>query len=296
MLNVNANLLVHAPSGDIGKFVTKAASYAVRSLVESDAGRHNLQLTVVAIGCDNPAFDDWQRRMEQSKLATFVPVDSASYTHGRNIGYEDADYLDPVWDVFIEFDTDNVFPYQWFEPMMDAMDAFPEAAILSPGTIRAQHWNAAREPSVDIQYETQTYDYIHIMVDEEARRCVKRYGGRVGEVRDPPVIRRSASFRKMGLYDESFNGSLWNDWDEIMRVRQAGWEVKTILNSFVFHWTAWEKTLLHGWHGQDPLSDDETNRTRFFEKWPDASSYYQEYLAARDRLYYLEDERCQRLV
>jgi len=285
MLRVNGNLLVHAPPGITGRVVTKAASYAVRSLVESDAGRHDLHLTVVAIDCDNPAFSDWAKRLERAGLATIVPVGVVGFGQARNVGYDAANYQSRDWDVFIEFDSDNVFPFRWFHPLMKYLKTSPRAGIVSPGLIMAEHWRPKLEPSLDIKYSTQSYDYIHTLVDLEAERCVSLYGGRVGESRYPPVVRRPACLRDVGLYDGRFEGSLWGDWDEIMRLHQAGWEVRTCLDSFVFHWTAWEKVVLGGWQGRDPVDDDRVNRTQFFEKWPDAEEMVTEYNRKRAQLY-----------
>ena len=135
-----------------------------------------------------------------------------------------------------------------------------------------------------VDYAAMHYSQIRHAVNLKAERCRKLYAGRVGLVRHPPVLKRAACLRAAGLYDEEFQGGGWEDWDENLRVLKAGWEVRTFLDSFVFHWTSWEHVVLGGW--QSP-GGGVPSRDRYFGKWPNSLEYYKGYLGERDKLYYL---------
>jgi len=288
-MQIGANILVHAPGDERGELATAAAAIAVRSLVESDIAEHDLRLVVVANDCHGRAFEDWQAALlawPALKYVTVVPTrEGTSFSHARNVGYKLMHYGHSAWDMFLEFDTDNVFPAVWFKPLVEKLAAYPKAGIFSPGCMMASHWRPVREPQIEVDYSTMHYNQIRAAVDAEAALCRRRYAGRVGVIRHPPVLKRPACLRDIGLYDEHFEGGGWEDWDENMRALAAGWEVRTFLSSFVFHWTAWEHILMGGWQSGSRWST--ANRTYFFGKWPDGAGYHEAYLGARDMLYYI---------
>jgi len=287
-MRIGANILVQAPGDYRGDLATAAAAIAVRSLVESDIAEHDLRLVVVANDCHGRAFDEWQRDIlawPKLKHVTVVPTgEASSFSHARNVAYNLMHYGHSAWDMFLEFDSDNVFPAVWFEPLMRSLGEYPRAGIFSPGCIMASHWSPVREPHIPVDYGAMHYSQIRHAVNAKAAECRKRYAGRVGSIRHPPVLKRPACLREIGLYDEHFQGGGWEDWDENMRAVKAGWEVRTFLSGFVFHWTAWEHVLLGGW--QSP-GGGVANRNYFFQKWPNAPAYHGAYLGARDMVYYV---------
>jgi len=286
-MKIGANLLVHTPSGESGKLVTQAAAIAVRSLVESDVSQHALHIVVVDNRCTHWAFTRWRRELHgwaPLEHLTFVASEGTSFAAARNTGYRQLNYLDSGWDLFLEFDVDNVFPRVWFTPLWQAWRRESRVGLASPGTIMSTYWSPQREPSLEIDYSSMDYSWIAHLVDEESARCRTLHRRKTGEVRHPPVLKRAECLREIGLYDEAFQGGGWEDWDENVRALHTGWKVRTFLSSFVFHWTAWERVLLGGWQGEGDACLT-PNREYFFKKWPGVEEYYTEYLAARDRLY-----------
>ncbi len=291
-MRIGVNLLTYSPEGAHGALLTSGAAMAVRSLVESDIMEHDVRLVIVDNGSNHPAYNEWRdglhrwHKIEHLKfVSTGIPT---AFSQARNTGYRAMHYEHASWDMFLECDTDNVFPAIWFAPLLEALEEHPKAGIVSPGTMLSDHWHPQHERTLHVDYANMHYSQIRHAVNLAAEECRQLYKGRTGTVRHPPVLKRPACLRDIGLYDEKFLGGGWEDWDENLRALQAGWEVRTLLSSFVFHWTAWEHAVLGGvW--QSP-GGGVHNRNRYYNKWPQSHQYVRSYNAARCRLYYLPPE------
>jgi len=279
-MRIGAQILVHAPDGKLGQLVTQAAAIAVRSLQESDAARHDLTVLVVEHGCRHPDYFRW-RDISHAQVCS-LPT-GLNFSQARNWGYKTFGLEN--FNLFLEFDVDNVFPTLWFEPLRAFLQENPKVGLLSPGAVMADKWEPCNIPVVQVDYEAMHYSDILWRVNKAAHICRWAYRGKVGSVRYPPVLKRTHCLQEMGLYDEGFVGGGWEDWDEVMRCHAAGWEVRTCLDSFAFHWGAWQRVMQGGWSGRDDSVDELNNRAYFFSKWPDGEPVRQEYIEAWNQLY-----------
>ena len=287
-MKIGANLLTHAPSGPDGDLVTAANAVAARSLLESDIMEHDLHLYIVDNDSNNPVYDTWQRRLSllYRKQVTFIPTGkSLPFSRARNAGYDAMSYQDPAWDLFLELDSDNVFPTRWFAPLLESLEEHPEAGIFSPGVIISNQWKTPA-PTLAVDYKTMSYAVILEALNVAAASARSLYRGRVGEVRHPPVLARSGCLREIGLYDPEFRGGGWEDWDQILRVGDTtDWKVRTFLSSFVFHWMSWERGLLRQWQGAGNSQSEVWNRSYCAQKWPDLWTVYRDYNRSKTLLY-----------
>ena len=285
-MRVGCNLLTRA---DDPRFV-QAAAGAVRSLVESDLRQYNPFVLVTTQGPRCTDFYQWQvdLRAVWTNLDMIDVPAFCSFAEGRNSGYTFMGM--GKFDLLLEFDNDNLFPNYWFEPMLRFLESHPRAGLVSPGTIMAEKWELCDTPTVRIDYEGMHYTDMLWRVNKEARLCRAAYAGRTGRVRYPPVLKRSQCLQEVGLYDEGFRGGSWEDWDECVRVAAGGWETWTCLDSFVFHWTAWERTVQGNWAGGNDDADQVANRNRFFDKWPEAAEFMAAYMESRHGLFSIYNE------
>jgi len=281
-MRLGCNLLTRA---DDPVFV-QAAACAVRSLLESDIRNHEIGIVVVTHGPRCDAFHKWREALGNALVDVESP--SGDFAVGRNTGYRILGI--EKYDILLEFDNDNLFPKYWFDPLEWFLEEHPRAGLVSPGTMMAEKWELCDTPTINIDYETMHYDDMMWRVNKMARTCRAAYAGRAGEVRYPPVLKRSGCLQEVGLYDEGYKGGSWEDWDECVRVERAGWGTLTCLDSFVFHWTAWERTVQGTWAGSDEASDTVLNRQRFFDKWPNSADFIERYMESRHGLFSIYNE------
>jgi len=285
---VGAQILIHAPEGDVGRLTTQAAAVAVRSLFESDIPSTLLRVVVVDNGSTHLTFHEWlQEKVYPNPQVRVVRIECTSFSRGRNVGYRRLlEWDEYPWDIALEFDVDNIFPKVWFEPLRRYLATHPQVGLLSPGTVMSDHWEPCEVPTAVIDYETMHYDEMRRRVNKVCAICRAAFGGKRGVVRHPPVLKRRVCLEDIGLYDEGYEGGGWEDWDEVMRAHKGGWLTRTCLDSFVFHWTAWSHVLNNGWVGENPVRLYQRNQRRFFSKFPDSHDFYREYLRNRGQLYH----------
>jgi glycosyltransferase involved in cell wall biosynthesis len=155
--------------------------------------------------------------------------------------------------------SDTLLPQGWLEPLLDALDKYPDAGMVGPVSNRVSGIQQIETPPL------QSLD--DITAFQAARRAEK--AGSVVETQRLVgfcMLIRDTVLQKVGLFDETFGIGNFEDDDYCMRVRSAGYRLLMVEDSFVFHYGS--RTFV----GMDLVGERwqeliDKNRQRFVEKW-----------------------------
>lgn len=218
-------------------------------LKNTHAGTYELILV------DNASSDATPKYLQQiASLHPFVKLclnsDNKGYAGGNNDGLRLA-----TGRYVILLNNDTLVGPGWLEPMLQRLDANPEIGLVGPVTN-----SAGNEQRVDLAGLNEQ-NFVEI-----ANQYTLEQKGRWFETEKLGffcVAGRREVFEQVGLLDEGFGLGMFEDDDYCVRVRQAGYKLAVVEDSFVYHKGSMSfKTL----PSDDYLQLFEKNRAYFFKK------------------------------
>ncbi|MDX9974551.1 MAG: glycosyltransferase [FCB group bacterium] len=155
--------------------------------------------------------------------------------------------------------SDTLLPEGWLEPLMAALERYPDAGMAGPVSNNVSGCQQIETPALESMDDVQAV---------QARLAAEKRGGVVETERLVGfcLLIRDAALAKVGLFDERFGIGNFEDDDYCVRVRRAGFKLLIVEDSFVFHYGS--RTFagmdLVGERWQELIA---RNQERFLKKW-----------------------------
>jgi GT2 family glycosyltransferase len=249
----------------------RATELAVRTLLASDL--KDLEYRVVAV--DNGSKDDTARWLEGQGIEVVALDHNAGIAVGRNIGYRRL-LEDLAVEIVVEIHSDMIFPRLWLLPLLTVLEAEADVGLASASLITPRGTLGSLKVPLDYAWPDER---ILEVVSEAAVRAYRPGVLRPGL--QHPVAKCAAMLRQIGLYDEEYRWSNFEDTDEVYRAAAAGWRYVVVGESVVWHWYTFSRLEVGPDHGRAFRE----NYQRFLAKWPDARHFLDTYQAQAEAIY-----------
>lgn len=247
-----------------------ATMVAVETLLESDAMASDPVLAAVDNGSQGGTVDYLMARGFRVRALS----ENVGIAAGRNRVYDLLGW--PTLDVVVEIHNDMIFPSVWLTPLLAALRETTQLGLACASLITQN--GVLGSPRVPI-----SYDWPRPRILETVERGVE--AARRPGVRRPglqhPVAKRVEMLAQIGLYDERFSGSNFEDTDEVRRALAGGWLYEVIGEAVVWHHYLFSRLQV----GPEHNSAFRENRGRFLAKWPDAAAFLRTYNTQTEALY-----------